>query len=60
MERTGHWSLSSLHQYQRIPAEVKKKVSDILQGNLDNFVDGVPLKNRNEGSCAVKSLSYCK
>ena len=26
--------------YQSIPADVKEKAADILQGNLDTFVDG--------------------
>ena len=54
MERTGHRSLSSLHQYQSIPAEVKEKVSDILQGNLDTFVDGVEEPKRKK-LCSEKS-----
>lgn len=54
MERTGHRSLSSLHQYQRLPAEVKEEVSGVLQGNLETFVDGVEQPKRKK-LCSEKS-----
>ena len=48
MERTGHRSLSSLHQYQRTSTKVKEKVSDVLQGNLDSFLDDVEEPKRKK------------